>query len=267
MPKPRPLGASWPILALLALLAACAAPAPPPAGPPPGAAEAARLRAAMLAEVPGAVLPDPTRAARWLALARATIDAAGERPGAAELALLVDRAPAGQRVALVLLRAEGPWEVLAEAPASTGASGRRGYFVTPLGVFVNDGAILGYRALGTPNAQGIRGLGERGMRAWDFGWRMAPRGWAADGSEAPIRFTLHATDPVVLEPRLGRADSQGCVRIGGAMNRFIDRNGVIDAEIERQARDDPRVAALLRPDRTPSPVAGRMLVVVEGAAP
>jgi hypothetical protein len=51
------------------------------------------------------------------------------------------------------------------------------------------------------------------------------------------------------------------------MNRFIDQNGVIDADIERQARDDPRVAALLRPDRTPSPAAGRMLVVVEGAAP
>jgi hypothetical protein len=256
-----------PLAILLALLAAgCAAPAPPPEADAAGP-EAARLREAMLAEVPGARLPDPARAARWLALTRGALDAAGQAPGTAELAVVADRAPAGQRIALVLLRAAGPWEVLAEAPASTGASGRRGFFITPTGVFVNDGGILGYRALGTPNAQGIRGLGVRGMRAWDFGWHPAPRGWAADGSEAPIRLTLHATDPVFLEPRLGTADSQGCVRVGGAMNRFLDRHGVIDAEIERQARYQPRVAALLLPDRAPTPIAGRMLVVVDGDAP
>jgi hypothetical protein len=252
---------------LAALLAGCAVRTPAPAPPPDAAGpEAARLRNAMLAEVPGAAVPDPARARHWVALARAALAQANEVPGAGELALLVDRAPEVQRVALVLLRAAGPWDVLAEAPVSTGRTGRRGYFVTPTGVFVNDGAILGYRALGTPNAQGIRGLGARGMRVWDFGWHLAPRGWVDDGGEAPIRFLLHATDPDMLEPRLGRPDSQGCVRVGGAMNRFLDRHGVIDAQVERQAAASPRVAALLAPGRTPSPIAGRMLVVVDSAA-
>ncbi|WP_137125300.1 hypothetical protein [Roseomonas sp. HF4] len=251
--------------ALLLLVAACAAPTPPL--PAAGTAEAARLRAAMLAEVPRAAVPPEALAQRWIALARAALAVEGLRPGPAELALLVDRAPAVQRVALLLMRAEGPWEVLAAAPASTGRSGRRGYFLTPTGVFVHDGGIPGYRALGTPNAQGIRGLGAAGMRVWDFGWRHAPRGWTGDGSEAPIRFLLHATDPDVLEPRLGSPDSQGCARIGGAMNRFLDRNGVLDADLEPRAATDPRVGALLGPGRTPTTLAGRMLIVVDSDAP
>jgi hypothetical protein len=262
-PRPPALSLAW---LVAALLGACAAPMPPPLRDAAGQ-EADRLRAAMLAEVPGAAVPDGAKAERWVALTRAALAASGQAPGAAELAVVADRAPQGQRVALVLLRATGPWELLAEAPASTGASGRRGYFVTPTGVFVNDGAILGYRALGTPNAQGIRGLGARGMRAWDFGWHWAPRGWAEDGSEARIRFVLHATDPDILEPRLGTPDSQGCVRVGGAMNRFLDLHGVLDADVERQAAGSPRVAALLAPERRPTPIAGRLLVVVDSAAP
>ena len=249
------------------LLAACAGRAPPPAPLDDSGREAARLRAVMLAEVPGTTQPSESAAARWVALTRAALAEAGQVPGAAELALVADRAPQVQRVALMLLRAEAPWEVIAEAPASTGATGRRGHFVTPTGVFVNDGSILGYRALGTPNREGIRGLGERGMRIWDFGWHRAQRGWTEDGSEARIRFALHATDPDLLEPLLGTPDSQGCVRVGGAMNRFLDLQGVIDADIERQAATSRRVAALLDPARQPSPIAGRMLVVVDSAAP
>ncbi|WP_211847861.1 hypothetical protein [Neoroseomonas eburnea] len=256
----------WLVLAA-ASVAACAA-RRPAAPPPPDAAgaEAQRLRAIMLADVPGAAVPDPAQAARWIALARSALDAAGRLPQGTELALLVDRAPAVQRIGLLLLRAEGPWEVLATAPASTGITGRRGYFVTPTGVFVNDGGIMGYRALGTPNREGIRGLGAQGMRAWDFGWVWAPRGWTEDGSEAPIRFLLHATDPDHFEPRLGEPGSQGCVRIGGAMNIFLDRHGVIDADAERIAAESPRMAALLAPDRTPTAIAGRMLIVVDSAA-
>lgn len=250
---------------LLVLLAACAA-APTAAPPDAVVVEARRLGEAMREEVPRAAAPDPALAARWIAQARRLLDDAGYVPADAELALLVDRAPAVQRVALVLLRPDGPREVLATAPVSTGRTGRRGFFVTPTGVFVNDGSVPGYRALGTRNAQGIRGLGATGMRAWDFGWVWAQRGWAEDGSEAPIRFLLHATDPDVLEPRLGRPDSQGCVRIGGAMNRFLDANGIIDAEVERQAAADARAAALLLPDRRPTPLAGRLLIVVDSGS-
>ncbi|WP_198373186.1 L,D-transpeptidase, partial [Roseomonas rosulenta] len=217
----------------------------------------------MLAEVPGAARPDPAQAARWVALAREAMAASGQAAPRAELALLVDRAPSVQRIGLMLLRAEGPWEVLAVAPAATGTRGRQGYFVTPTGVFAHDGAILGYRALGTPNAQGIRGLGARGARVWDFGWQPAERGWREDGSEAEIRFLLHATDPALLEPRLGRPGSQGCVRIGGAMNRFLDHHGVLDAELERMAAEDRRAAALLPADRQPTSLAGRLLIVVD----
>lgn len=266
----HPSPAMQALAALLLLLAAsCAAP-PPSARPAPAESagpEAARLRDAMLAEVPGAAIPPRAQADRWIELAREAVAAAGQRPEGAELAVLADRAPSVQRIALLLLRAEGPWEVLAAAPAATGQSGRRGYFITPTGVYVNDGTIPGYRALGTRNAQGIRGLGAQGMRVWDFGWVRAPRGWAEDGSEAEIRFLLHATDPDILEPRLGRPGSQGCVRIGGAMNRFLDRHGVLDAELERIAARDERTAALLPPDRTPTPIAGRMLIVVDSAAP
>ena len=43
---------------------------------------------------------------------------------------------------------------------------------------------------------------------------------------------MHATDPDLLEQRLGRPDSEGCIRIPAAMNRFLDRYGVIDAQLE-----------------------------------
>lgn len=251
-------------IAALLLLAACAT--APAALPDAATPESARLRDDMLAIVPRAAPAEPADAGRWVAQARRLLADAGVTPAMAELALVVDRAPAVQRIALVLLRRDGPWDVLATAPVSTGTTGRRGFFVTPTGVFANDGSVPGYRALGTRNAQGIRGLGAAGMRAWDFGWVWAARGWAEDGSEAPIRFLLHATDPDVLEPRLGRPDSQGCVRIGGAMNRFLDANGIIDAEIERQAATDARAAALLLADRRPTPIAGRFLIVVDSAA-
>lgn len=259
----RPLlGSAW-IVLLASLALGCAGPAPAPRPEAAIPAEALRLRAEMLAQVPRAESPDPGRAALWIAEARAALAASGHGPAGPELALIVDRAPAVQRAALVLLRSDGDWAVLAAAPVSTGATGRRGYFVTPTGVFANDGSITGYRALGTPNAQGIRGLGARGMRAWDFGWNWAARGWTTDGSEAPIRFLLHATDPGVLEPRLGTPGSQGCIRIGAAMNRFLDANGILDADLEARAAGDPRVAALLLPDRRPSLIAGRLLIVVD----
>lgn len=271
MPRPDPARPAMRLAGAVILLfaASCAAPPPPARTAPPDAAapEAARLRDAMLAEVPGAAVPPPALAAQWVRLAREALAAANRRPEGAELAVLADRAPVVQRIALLLLRAEGPWEVLAAAPAATGQGGRRGYFLTPTGVHVNDGSVPGYRALGTRNAQGIRGLGAQGMRVWDFGWVWATRGWAEDGSEAPIRFLLHATDPDILEPRLGRPGSQGCVRIGGAMNRFLDRNGVLDAELERIAPGDARTAALLPPDRAPTPIAGRLLIVVDSGAP
>ena len=76
---------------------------------------------------------------------------------------------------------------------------------------------------------------------------------------------LHATDPAALERRLGRPASKGCVRIPAAMNRFLDRHGILDADYERAAKDDPRFEALLLADRTPTPLAGNALVIVDSA--
>jgi hypothetical protein len=105
------------------------------------------------------------------------------------------------------------------------------------------------------------------MRVWDFGWQEATKGWREDGERGPIRLLVHATDPDKLEQRIGRPASQGCVRIPAAMNRFLDRHGVLDADVERAAQEDPRFGALLLPDRVPTPLAGRLLVVVDSAEP
>ena len=53
------------------------------------------------------------------------------------------------------------------------------------------------------------------------------------------------------------------MRIPAAMNRFLDRHGILDADYERAAKGDARFDALLLPDRTPTPLAGNMLVVVD----
>jgi hypothetical protein len=78
---------------------------------------------------------------------------------------------------------------------------------------------------------------------------------------------LHATDPDYLQRRLGQRASKGCVRISAEMNRFLDRYGVLDADYERAAKDDHRFAALLLPDRSPTPLAGDALVIIDSSEP
>ncbi|MGK9167546.1 hypothetical protein KXR53_14670 [Inquilinus limosus] len=188
--------------------------------------------------------------------------AAGRRPIVRpQLLIIVDRDPAVQEMRILLANPSGAWRSLGGTRVSTGQEGRHGYFLTPTGVFPHTDAILDWRAEGTFNANNIRGLGLEGMRVWDFGWQRAERGW--DGGESDIRLLLHATDPDTLEQRLGQAASKGCVRIPSAMNRFLDRHGVLDADYEAVARFDSRIEALLLPDRRPTPLAGNMLVVVD----
>jgi hypothetical protein len=267
-------------LLLMAVIAleACAPAAPPAAlaGPPSAApapdpslaAELERLRASFAAEAGAARAPDPSAREARVARARAALEASAYRPSGPELLVAVDRNPEVQALAVLLARPEGPWEVVGESLVSTGARGRRGQYLTRTGVFLHTDAILDYRALGTRNALGVRGLGARGMRVWDFGWLTAEKGWREDGETALIRFLLHATDPDLLEPRLGRPASQGCVRIPSGVNRFLDLQGVLDADHERAARaGDARFAALLHPERTPSPFAGRALIVLDSGAP
>ena len=164
---------------------------------------------------------------------------------------------------IILAQPNGTWDVIGGSKVSTGQSGRRGYYITPVGVFLHTDDILDYRAEGTFNENHIRGLGIKGMRVWDFGWQTADRGWGAVPDPSEIRLQMHATDPANLEQRLGRPASKGCVRIPAAMNRFLDMHGVLDADYERAAQDDVRVSSLLLRARQPSLLAGNALVVVD----
>ncbi len=135
------------------------------------------------------------------------------------------------------------------------------YFITPLGVFAHTLHNKDYRAEGTRNGFGIRGLGRKGMRVYDFGWVLGERSWGRGGF-SPMRLLLHATDPDYLEPQLGVAMSKGCIRIPATLNTFIDSYGLLDADYE-QALMAGKKLWVIRPDRTPTPWPGRYLVVVD----
>jgi hypothetical protein len=49
------------------------------------------------------------------------------------------------------------------------------------------------------------------------------------------------------------------------MNLYLDRHGVLDADYEQAAQRNPRLQAVLLPDRTPTPLAGNALVVVDSS--
>jgi hypothetical protein len=228
--------------------------------------EAAHLRAALAREVPAAIVDTPAQGQAWIALSRAAVADSNQSIDQAQILVVVDRNPGVQQLRLVLARPHATWQDLGGSKVSTGESGRRGYYLTPTGVFPHTDLILDWRAAGTFNAQHIRGLGRRGMRVWDFGWQEAATGWGTP-EESEIRLLMHATDPAYLEQRLGQRASKGCVRIPDEMNRFLDRHGILDADYERAARLDRRFAALLLPGRIPTPLAGNMLVVVDSAEP
>jgi len=77
---------------------------------------------------------------------------------------------------------------------------------------------------------------------------------------------MHATDPDVLERRLGQADSKGCVRIPADFNRLIDHYGLLDADYN-DALHDGRHLWVLAADREPVATPGRYLVVIDTQAP
>ena len=229
--------------------------------------EAAALRMAMAHDVPGLLRLSPGRPQQIEARARAMLAATHTILDAPQLVVVVDRAPSVQTLALMLAQPGAPWVLIGAVHVSTGQAGRKDYYITPVGVFAHTAAILDFRALGTYNEHHVRGLGLAGMRVWDFGWQWALKGWHTDGEGGDIRLQMHATDPTLLERRLGRPASEGCVRVSSAMNRFMDGHGVLDADIERAAVDDARYRALLRPDRTPTPIAGRLMIVIDDRDP
>ncbi len=230
----------------------------------------AAIRAAMAAEVPGVLHPSTSVVADAATRAGRLLHATGTTIDAPQLVVIVDRNPAAELLQ-IMVAAPNPrgtlWVPVGATRVSTGQSGRKDYYITPVGVFAHTDAILDFRALGTVNENGVRGLGVAGLRVWDFGWQWAVKGWRSDGDSGDIRLQMHGTDPDLLEGRLGRPASEGCVRVSTAMNRFMDRHGILDADYERAAVDDASYRALLLPNRTPSPLAGRLLIVIDSHLP
>jgi hypothetical protein len=228
--------------------------------------EAARLRDRMAAEVPGAIDLSPDRRAALIALARRMAAADHLFIHQPQLVLIVDRAPGAQLLAMTLAQPNGDWHILGTRHVSTGKPGRLQHFRTPVGVLLNDGSEIGYRAQGTFNQYHIRGLGVKGMRVWDFGWQTSDD-WRRPGATMAVRVEMHATDPTVLEERIGRADSEGCIRLPDQLNRFLDHHGIIDAAIESLGQTDSGYRALLSPYLNPTPLAGDAVIVVDSAQP
>lgn len=170
--------------------------------------------------------------------------------------LFVDRAEGKQLIAVGILSPEEGVSFIGWDKVSTGNPTKSNHFHTPIGVFKHSTSIVGWRAKGTPNSLGIRGLGEKGMRIWDFGWQIVEE----DNRE--IRLAMHATDPVHSEPNLGTRQSQGCIRISAKMNLFIDIYGIIDADYLEDL-ENPRYSWYLNPDIKPVSYPGYYLIVAD----
>ena len=178
--------------------------------------------------------------------------------------ILVDRSPLVQ-AAMVLVRTQsGGWHWLGATAVSTGKTGSFEHFLTPLGVFAHTLDNPDFRAEGTFNNNHIRGYGVRGRRIFDFGWQQAERGWG-DGGTSAMRLQMHATDPRLLEPRLGRVASEGCIRIPATLNVFLDRYGVLDVDYEAAVARG-KTLWVLNPKRHAMPWPGRYMVIVDSLA-
>jgi hypothetical protein len=186
--------------------------------------------------------------------------AVGRGPGSNQFVVLVDRNPKVQ-IAVLLWGRMSFWHWVGATHASTGLAGAFEHFATPLGVFEHSLMNPDFRAEGTYNKFHIRGYGVRGMRVYDLGWVRAEKGWGA-GGEGVMRLQMHATDPAVLEPLLGRAASKGCIRIPASFNVFLDRYGLLGEDyFLAEKRGQPQW--VLRADREPTAWPGRYVVVVD----
>ncbi len=174
---------------------------------------------------------------------------------------VIDRDPQVQALILYWRSEHGEFRLIGESPVSTGRPGSFEHFETPLGVFDHSIANLDFRAEGTRNSERIRGYGIKGMRIYDLGWQRVPRGWG-DGAASEMRLQMHATDPDLLEQRLGSVQSKGCIRIPATLNKLIDHYGLLDADYN-QALLQGRSLWMLDAQREPVPDPGRYVIVVD----
>ena len=206
----------------------------------------------------------PEDQTRYLGLLQQTLTAALMTDLTAQAYVLVDRSPQIQAAFVVLRTPAGQWQWLGATAVSTGKPGLFEHFLTPLGVFAHTPGNPDYRARGTFNKNHIRGYGVLGMRVFDFGWALAERGWGAGGT-SQMRLAMHATDPQMLEPKLGQIASEGCIRMPATLNRFLDMHGVLDADYEAEQLAGKEVRVFM-PGRSVIPWPGRYLVVIDSKA-
>ena len=215
------------------------------------------------AEVDRTLSVTEDEARRYAAMAGEALSKAGVTLDGPQYFVLVDRNPHVQALLLFFGTGDGQAKWVGASPVSTGLPGSFEHFKTPLGVFEHSTANPDFRAEGTRNSNGIRGYGVKGMRVYDFGWQQAPKGWG-DGVVSQMRLQMHATDPTLLERRLGSAQSKGCIRIPASLNRLLDHYGLLDADYDRVEREGKKIwvlDALREPVERP----GRYLIIVESA--
>ncbi len=201
---------------------------------------------------------------RYVGLLQQTLTQAKLADLTAQAFVVVDRSPKIQAAFVVLLTPSGDWHWVGATAVSTGRIGSFEHFLTPLGVFAHSLDNPDYRSEGTYNKNHIRGYGLRGLRVFDFGWQFAERGWGVGGM-SKMRLGMHATDPKVLEPKLGLVASEGCIRIPAALNSFLDRHGLLDADYEA-ARANGEAFWVLKHDRQVIPWPGRYMVIIDSNA-
>jgi hypothetical protein len=197
----------------------------------------------------------------YIRLLESTLEEAGIQQLPPEYVVLVDRSPRVQAAMIFWKSPKGTFEFIGATAVSTGLPGKFEHFETPVGVYDHGLDNPDFRSEGTLNEFGIRGYGAQGQRIFDFGWVTAAKGW---GNYAPseMRLQLHATDPDILEPRLGSAQSKGCIRTNASFNTFVDRYGVLDGHYDRALAGGQHFW-VLSPERQPTPWSGRYLVVVD----
>lgn len=182
-----------------------------------------------------------------------------------QILFIVDRAVDVQRLwAVYAPSSTGDWEVIGAVKVSTGKPYRYEHYKTPVGVMINNNVNPGYRALGTRNKYGIRGIGAKGMRVWDFGWQTTTDWKNPNGRPAIVQLEMHATDPTYLAPFLGKPISEGCIHIPAKFNVFADHNGLIDGLLNP---NDPNVEWLFGKDHHQTPLAGDKVVVIDTSEP
>ncbi len=179
----------------------------------------------------------------------------------AQYVVIVDRNKFVQAAMIYWMSPDRVFHYIGASPVSTGKPGRFEHFITPTGVFEHTIANLDFLSEGTRNQFGIRGYGRKGMRVYDFGWQTGQKGWDG-GGEGNLRLQMHATDPDLLEQKLGTPQSKGCIRIPATLNAFIDHYGILDGDYEK-AMAAGMTFWVLSQTREATPWSGRFLVVVD----